>query len=72
MSDPSIDERVIRARGPDYLRLVEQRREQERVRKRDERRINRLVGELERPIVVAERELCTPAPTPPGSYSHRA
>ena len=36
MSDPTIDARVeesIRARGPDYQRLVEHRRELERLRK---------------------------------------
>jgi hypothetical protein len=41
MSDPSINKRVeesIRARGPDYQRLVEQRRELERVRKREARK----------------------------------
>src|SRR5580704_11564770 len=40
MSDPSINERVegsIGARGPEYQRLVEQRREHERVRKREAR-----------------------------------
>jgi hypothetical protein len=41
MSDPNINARVedsIRARGPDYQRLVEHRRELERVRKREARR----------------------------------
>jgi DNA polymerase type B, organellar and viral len=41
MSDPSINERVegsIGARGPEYQRLVEQRREHERVRKREARK----------------------------------
>jgi hypothetical protein len=40
-SDPSIDERAeeyIRARGLEYQRLVEHRRELERVRKRDARK----------------------------------
>jgi hypothetical protein len=41
MSDPNINERVegsIGARGPEYQRLVEQRREHERVRKREARK----------------------------------
>ena len=41
MSDPNINARVediIRARGPDYERLVEHRRERERVRKREARK----------------------------------
>ena len=41
MSDPSSNERVegsIGARGPEYRRLVEQRREHERVRKREARK----------------------------------
>ena len=41
MSDPSINERAeesIGARGPEYQRLVEQRREHERVRKREARK----------------------------------
>src|SRR3974390_947462 len=41
MSDPINNERVeesIRARGSDYQRLVEQRRENERVRKREARK----------------------------------
>jgi hypothetical protein len=41
MSDPTIDARVeesIRARGPDYQRLVEHRRELERLRKREARK----------------------------------
>jgi hypothetical protein len=40
MSDPTINARIeesIRARGPEYQRLVEQRREHERVRKREAR-----------------------------------
>ena len=41
MSDPSINEHVegsIGARGQEYQRLVEQRREHERVRKREARK----------------------------------